>query len=189
MKVFYFGDKMRIIFISGDGHGAGKTFLAKKIANDKHQIFSIANFIRKELSIEFPKYDWYNKNPRYKDYTIVLETGKTIHQMLNEKGLEKKSKNNIHWAKQLIDLLKYNKEKLQLELAIIDDIRFVDEYEFIKRYFQQENITHFHIINPHAKQELLFENDKLKALADYHIIAKRILNFVEINKKNSTEKY
>ena len=166
---------MRIIFISGDGHGAGKTYLAKKIASDTHQIFSIANMIRQELAKEYPKYDWYNKTPRYKDYTIAQETGKTIHQMLDEKGNQRKRKNKIYWAKELVELLKYNKEKLNLDLAVIDDIRFVDEYDFIKRYFQQEHITHFHIINPHAKPEPLYENDKLRDLADYHITSKKYL--------------
>ena len=170
---------MRIIFLSGDGHGAGKTYLAKKIASDAHQIFSIANVIRQELAKEYPKYDWYNKTPRYKDYTVVNETAKTIHNMLDEKGNEKKSKNKIYWAKQLVDLLNYNKDTLKLDLAIIDDIRFVDEYEFIKRSFQKEHITHIHVINPHAKPEPLYENAKLKDLADYHIISKRVMNFKE----------
>ncbi len=168
---------MRIIFISGDGHGAGKTYLAKKIASDAHQIFSIANMIRQELAKEYPKYDWYNKTPRYKEYTIVKETEKTIHQMLDEKGNQRKSKNKLYWAKDLVELLKYNKEKLNLDIAVIDDIRFVDEYEFIKRYFQQDKITHIHIINPHAKAEPLYENEKLKDLADYHIISRRVLEY------------
>ena len=34
---------MRLILISGDGHGAGKTFLAKKLAESEEHIFSIAN--------------------------------------------------------------------------------------------------------------------------------------------------
>lgn len=174
---------MRIIFISGDGHGAGKTYLAKKLASNVNQIFSIANTIRQELSKEFPRYDWYNKTPRYKDYTTVIETKKTVHQMLDEKGNQRKSKNNIYWAKELVDILKYNKEKLNLDLAVIDDIRFVDEYEFIKRYFQQDQITHFHIVNPHAKPEPLYENDKLKTLADYHIISKANLD----SQKNKKE--
>ncbi|APJ02467.1 hypothetical protein [Silvanigrella aquatica] len=175
---------MRIIFISGDGHGAGKTYLSKKIASGKHELFSIANMIRKDLLVKYPKYDWYNKNPRFKDSTIVKETGKTVHQMLDEKGDEEKTKNKIYWAKQLVDLIVYNRDHLNLDLAIIDDIRYVDEYEFIKRTFQQEHITHFHVINPHAKPEPLYENDQLKDLADYHIISRRVINFKKDSKNN-----
>lgn len=83
---------MRLIFISGDGHGAGKTYLAKKIASGMHQIFSIANMIRQELEKEFPKYDWYNKEPRYKTFTMVHETNKSVHEMLIERGTERKKK-------------------------------------------------------------------------------------------------
>jgi dephospho-CoA kinase len=166
---------MRIIFISGDGHGAGKTYLAKKIASGTHQIFSIANMIRKELEKEYPKYDWYNKSPSFKEKTIVKETGKTVHEMLDKRGNEKKSKNKLYWAQQISDILIYNKDTLKLDIAVIDDVRFVDEYEYIKKQFQQEYITHVHIINPHAKPEPLYENEKLRDLADYHIISKKVL--------------
>ncbi len=167
---------MRLIFISGDGHGAGKTYFANKIASDKSQIFSIANMIRKELATEYPNYDWYNKEPRYKIYTIVKETNLSIHQMLINKGNEKKQKNNIYWAKQLVEIILYNKEFLDLKIAIIDDLRYLDEFEFIKRYLQNDLITHIHIINPHAKPEPNYENEKLKELSDFQIISKRILN-------------
>ena len=178
---------MRIIFISGDGHGAGKTYLAKNLASSANQIFAIANTIRIELSIEFPKYDWFNKEPRYKDYTIVKETNKTIRQMLDERGKLRKSKNTIYWAKMLIDTLKYSKDVLNLEIAVIDDLRYLDEFEFIKRYFEKEHITHIHVINPHAKPEPLYENEKLKELADYHVISKRVLNFRKDIEENILE--
>lgn len=83
---------MRIIFISGDGHGAGKTFLAKKLVNNDKQIFSIANLIRMQLAKEYPNYDWYNKSPEFKEKTKVKETSKTVHEMLDIRGKEKKVK-------------------------------------------------------------------------------------------------
>ena len=180
---------MRIIFISGDGHGAGKTYLAKKIASGMQQIFSIANMIRQELEKEYPKYDWYNKEPRYKMYTVVTETNKTIHEMLIERGTERKKKNSNYWAKELTDVIKYHKTHSNLDFVVIDDIRFVDEYEFIKRFFSDSHITHFHVINPHAKEEIQFENNKLKELADYLIISKRVLNFrnLQLTKKDENE--
>lgn len=167
---------MRIIFISGDGHGAGKTYLAKKIASETHQIFSIANMIRKELEKEYPKYDWYNKLPRFKEKTVVKETGKTVYEMLDNRGKEKKNKNHLYWAQQITDILLYSRDTLKLNIAVIDDVRFVDEYEYIKKQFQQEHITHIHVINPKSKPEPTYENDKLKNIADYHIISKKVLS-------------
>ncbi|WP_186648902.1 hypothetical protein [Fluviispira vulneris] len=167
---------MRIIFISGDGHGAGKTYLAKRIASGKEQIYSIANMIRKELSLVYPKYDWYNKTPRFKDTTIVKETGKTIHQMLDELGKEKKSLSNIYWAKQIVELITYSRDSENLDIAIIDDIRLIDEYLYIKSQFQKEHITHFHVINANAKPEPMYQNKELREQADYHILSRMVLS-------------
>lgn len=175
---------MRIIFISGDGHGAGKTYLAKKIASGTHQIFSIANMIRKELAIEFPKYDWYNKTPSFKDKTIIKENGKSIHQLLDDRGNERKSQNSLYWAKQITDVLIYNRDALKLDIAVIDDVRFVDEYEYIKKQFSHEHITHFHIINPAARPEPMYENEKLKKLADYHLISKAVMEAPKVKEKS-----
>lgn len=177
---------MRIIFISGDGHGAGKTYLAKKIAVGTEQIFSIANMIRKELKLEYPNYDWYNKEPRYKTYTILSETNKSVHEMLIERGAAKKKKNPIYWAKELIDVINYNNKNNDIDFIVIDDLRYFDEYEYIKRYFSKAKFTHFHVLNPHAKEEVLYDNEKLKEIADYLMISKRVLKFrtVDLIKKD-----
>ncbi|KAB8032117.1 hypothetical protein [Fluviispira multicolorata] len=167
---------MRIIFISGDGHGAGKTYLAKRIASGSHQMYSIANMIRKELEKIYPKYDWYNKSPSFKDNTIVKETGKSVHQMLDDLGKEKKSKNNIYWAKQIVELIQYGRDTDKLDLAIIDDIRLIDEYLYIKSQFQKEHITHFHVVNHSAKPEPMYQNLELRNQADYHILSRIVLS-------------
>ena len=65
---------MKLIMISGDGQGAGKTFLALKMTDNKSQIFSIANLIRAQLQKKYPEYDWYNREPEYKMKTIVRTT-------------------------------------------------------------------------------------------------------------------
>lgn len=168
---------MRIIFISGDGHGAGKTHLARKMASGGHQIFSIANLIRKELHAKYPNYDWYNKSPYFKENTIVVETGKSIHYMLDHTGRDKKSINKIYWARSMVDLLEYNKNHNNLDIAIIDDVRFLDELEFIRSKFPKEKLTHFHVRNPDAKPEPMYENDKLAIMADYLMFAQRMHKF------------
>lgn len=160
---------MKIIFISGDGQGAGRTYLARKLANDSNQIFSIASTIRFEISKLFKKYDWYNKSPEYKQNTIVKETNRTIGEMLDLYGRDKKSKNTLYWAIALANDLQYAKEHYKIDLAIIDDLRFVDEMNYIKSRFSHDKTCHFHVVNPHCTPEPHYENDILKKMADYLI--------------------
>lgn len=166
-------NNMKIIFISGDGHGAGKTYLARKLTNGPHQIFSIANTIRFEIAKIYRKYDWYNKNPQYKDNTIVKETNKTIREMLDAYGREKKAKKHLYWAIELSNSLIYAKENDKLDIAVIDDLRFVDEMVYIKKRFHKDTVCHFHVVNPQAIAEPHYENDLLKNMADYYIYGNR----------------
>jgi hypothetical protein len=159
---------MRVILISGDGHGAGKTFLARKFAREDC-IFSIANLIRAELRKKYPNYDWYNKDPRIKTSVVVRETKKTIHEMLVDAGHEGKSKNPLVWAQKLAELIQYSRDKLKLELAVIDDVRFEDECIYLRSMLGMEFVTHFHIVNPKATPEPQYNNEKLKVMADYRI--------------------
>jgi hypothetical protein len=160
---------MKIIFISGDGHGAGKTTLAKKLTTGQHQIFSIANVIRFELAKKYPKYNWYDKSPEYKDKTIVQELNMTVREVMDRHGMEKKDKNSLYWAIELANTLTYPKESENLDLAVIDDLRFSDEMNYIKKHFSKEEFIHFHVLNPKALPEPHYENDKLKEYADYLI--------------------
>ena len=111
---------MKIIFISGDGHGAGKTYLARKLADSSNQIYSIANTIRFEIAQQYKKYDWYNKSPHYKDHTIVKETNKTIREMLDTYGREKKATKKLYWAIALANSLIYAKETEKLDILKTD---------------------------------------------------------------------
>ena len=160
---------MKIIFISGSGAGAGKTTLAEKLTNGHHQVFSVANTIRFEISKKYPKYDWYNKSTGYKNTTIVKETNMSLKQMMDKYGREKKEKNPLYWAKEMLNALDYAKDNEKLELAVIDDLRFVDEMKFIKSHFHNDASCHFHIENPNAIPEPHYENDKLQECADYII--------------------
>ena len=164
---------MRLILISGDGHGAGKTFFARKLASESRQMFSIANLIRAELQHNYPMYDWYNKDPQIKINTVVKETGQTVHKMLDELGRAKRKKNPLVWAVQLAELLDYSKTKLGLSQAVVDDVRFLDEYHYLKTCAKHDHFTHFHISNPRARPEPFYENEELWKLADYIVLSQK----------------
>lgn len=158
---------MKLIMISGDGQGAGKTFLALKMTDNKSQIFSIANIIRAQLQKKFPEYDWYNKEPEYKLKTIVGKTGKSILQHLDELGRGAKQKDPLVWAKYMVELLIYARDSEKHDTVVIDDLRFVDEYEYIKKVLHSEHIVHFHVCYDKAKPEPHYENERLKEISDY----------------------
>lgn len=167
---------MKLIIISGDGQGAGKTFLARKLTDNQTQIFSIVNIIRQELQKKHPKYDWFNKEPDYKRTTIVAESGKSILQHLDELGRGKKKDEPLFWSKKMIEILKYARDFESHDTVVVDDIRFVDEYEHIKNALKSENIMHIHVVNDKAKPEPHYENAKLRLLADYVIMSQKQLS-------------
>lgn len=167
---------MKLIMISGDGQGAGKTFLARKMTDNQKQIFSIVNIIRSQLQRKYPQYDWYNKEPHYKTKTIVANTGKSILEHLDEFGRGLKQKEPLIWAKKLEEILIYARDHEKHETVVLDDIRFVDEYDYIKRALNSENILHFHVSFEKAKPEPLYENEKLRHLADYVVMRQKQLS-------------
>lgn len=167
---------MKLILISGDGQGAGKTFLARKMTDNQQQIFSIVNVIRAQLQKKYPQYDWFNKEPEYKSKTLVANTGKTILQHLDELGRGLKQKDPLIWAKKIEEILIYSRDHEKHETVVIDDIRFVDEYQYIKTSLHSENIVHFHVAHEKAKPEPAYENDKLRLLADYIVMRQKQLS-------------
>lgn len=160
---------MRIIAISGDGMGAGKTFLSYKLATEATR-FSLAAYLRADLSRQYPNYDWYNKAQSYKDGTLVHETGKTVREMLTTYGASKRVIDSDYWINYLLDDLYHtvnnckNRDNL---LITIDDIRFINEIEKLRSSFGSA-VTHIHVISSKAKPEP-YDNDALRELSDYII--------------------
>lgn len=167
---------MKLILISGDGQGAGKTFLARKLTDNQSQIFSIVNIIRQELQKKFPRYDWFNKEPDYKRLTVVNGTGRSILQHLDELGRGRKRTEPLFWSQKMIEILKYARDFEQHDTVVLDDIRFVDEYQHIKTELSSENILHIHVANSKAKPEPHYENEKLRLQADYIIMSQKQLS-------------
>ncbi len=167
---------MKVIMISGDGQGAGRTFLALKMTDNKSQIFSIANLIRAELQKKFPEYDWYNREPEYKLKTMVRNTRKTVLQHLDEHGRGAKQKDPLIWARNMVDVLIYARDHEKHDTVVIDDLRFVDEYEYIKKTLHSEHIVHFHVCYDKAKPEPNYENERLRQIADYLVTRQKQLS-------------
>jgi len=160
---------MKVIAISGDGMGAGKTFLANKLAPEETRL-SLASYLRSDLARQYPNYDWYNKTQVYKDNTLVHETGKTVREMLMTYGASKRTIDSDYWVNYLLDGVFYiiNNAKDRANLIItIDDIRFVNEIEKLRSSFGTA-VTHMHVISSKAKSEP-FDNAALRDLADYII--------------------
>jgi hypothetical protein len=160
---------MRIHAISGDGMGAGKTFLATKLAPQNTRL-SLAAYLRADLSRMYPNYDWYNRTQDYKDNTMVHETGKTVREMLMTYGASKREVNADYWVSYLLDniymILNNSRDRDNLIISI-DDVRFLNEIEKLRSAFGS-SVTHFHVISSKAKSEP-FDNEALRDIADYII--------------------
>lgn len=160
---------MKILAISGDGMGAGKTFLANKLVSPSTR-YSLASYLRADLSRMYPSYDWYNRTQDYKDYTMVHETGKTVREMLMTYGASRRDIDPDYWVKYLLDdlYMLYNNTIDKNGLIVtIDDIRFINEIEKLRSAFASA-VTHFHVISSKAKSEP-FDNSALRDIADYII--------------------
>lgn len=158
---------MKIIAISGDGMGAGKTYLANKIAPAATRL-SMAAYLRSDLSRLYPAYEWYNKTQHYKDTTVVHETGKTVREMLMTYGASKRQMDADYWVNYLLDQIYYiyNNSKDRDGIVItIDDIRFINEIERLRSSFPT-SVVHAHVISSKAKPEP-YDNDHLRDIADY----------------------
>ena len=159
----------RIIAISGNGTGAGKTTFANKVGD---QVFSIAGSLRGELSRVYPRYDWYRKDQDYKDTTLVHEWGPkaTVRSVLTEYGQIKCQGNPEYWVKKLIEHLKEVERIADCTNTIaIDDVRKVCELDALRNVFG-ERVQHIHVVGKGAKEEKLFDNDELHALCDYEVM-------------------
>ena len=90
----------KILAISGDGIGAGKTTLANRLAPGK--VRSLAAAMRTELEALYPAYDWFNKTQEYKANTLVKEfDNKTVRQVLIEYGQTRCDKDSLYWVRKL----------------------------------------------------------------------------------------
>ncbi len=158
---------VKIFAISGDGIGAGKSTLAKKLGQE---IWSLAGALRDELNREYPGYDWYNKSQEYKANTIIKECQKKVMRtVMIERGQLRCDEDQLYWVRQLADKLEYvQKMATGLKCVAIDDVRKLSEIGYLKERFPGQ-VIHFHMITESAIPEPQFENEQLCEVADYTV--------------------
>lgn len=157
---------MRIILVSGDGAGAGKTVAANKFSTE---VWSLASQIRAEVSKLYPAYDWWNRSQMYKNTTPVPEwsASATVRDVLFEYGQQKCDNDPEYWVRILANGVK---QRALIYDAItniaIDDVRKMCELHYLKSRFP---CIHVHVENPLAVIEPTFDAPQLKEAADYVI--------------------
>ena len=150
---------MLVYLISGDGAGAGKTTLAKRLVGD-YAVYSLAGELRRYLKKQYPNIDWENKTQDYKD-KVEVSPGLTVRQKLIEEGQKYSRDNPIYWAEKLVERLgrEFN------SIIAIDDLRKQQELEYLRFCFPTS--YHFHVAWPGAVAEPIFDNEYLKTVCDY----------------------
>lgn len=157
---------MKLILVSGDGIGAGKTTLASRLAD---QTWSLAGALREELTWLYPDYNWWDRTQVYKAETKVRECGgKTVRDVLIEHGQAQCAKDPLHYVRKLADKLAGGARLADgVRRIAVDDLRKVIELEYLREKFP--DLLHYHVVNAAAGQEQHFQNDDLRARADYQI--------------------
>lgn len=160
---------MKIYLISGDGYGAGKSTLGKKLGDE---VWSIAGALREDLQRQYPKYKWFSKDQAYKDTTKIREYGNgrmTMREVLVEYGQKKCAINPTVWVSALADRLTESVKILSgAKIFVVDDVRKVCEIDLLRSRFAGL-VTHFHVVSTTGTPEPEFDNDELRARADYHV--------------------
>jgi len=157
---------VKIIAISGDGAGAGKTYAARVFGN---AVWTIADSIRVELQVLYPQYNWFDRTQRGKEALVgaYKDGSYSIRDVLTEYGQEKCAADAQYWIKRLVERLEHEQAAAGGDLGTIavDDVRKVCELNCLRASFR--DVTHLHITNPTAVVEPLFEAEALKKCADY----------------------
>jgi hypothetical protein len=129
---------MRIILISANGYGAGKTTLAKKFAGVRT---SLAYSVRKELASMYKEHTDAIFSTKLEDKKTKLPSGKTVRQELVELGQGRCKENGLYWCEKwqesnLVD------SDIDITL-IVDDVRKSLELSWFRFHYQ--DVTHFHL--------------------------------------------
>lgn len=162
---------MSFILISGDGEGAGKTTFARRLESIYSSTMSLADGIRRELRSLYPDIRWFNKSQEYKSNTYL--NGKSVRQHLIDVGQSRREDDPDYWCKKLYEFAVECNLAINLDIdeasekyiVIVDDVRFKNEVSYLREHAGE--VIHYHITNPNAKTEPIYDNNELKQMADY----------------------
>ena len=174
---------MKIIGVSGDGIGAGKSSFCKKLTNE---VWSLAGALRDELKRVCPEYDWFNKSQEYKTQPFThssrlldklgcttledLPRMRTVRDAMIVYGQFKcEQEGENYWVRELSSKLDQRLHIMDGCRTIgIDDVRKVVEIEYLREKYHRD-FLHFHIVTDSAIPEAQFDNAALSKVADYHV--------------------
>lgn len=159
---------MHVYLISADGNGAGKSTLARRLVGEGG-VRSLAQTLRNEVAVRYPDYDWHSRCQIYKDTTRVREAGnRTVREILVAWGEAACAEDPLHYADALVTHLQNLDRWISGPKSVaVDDMRKVVELEHLKKHFP--SATHIHLLHPGAGAEPQYQNDELRARADYLI--------------------
>jgi hypothetical protein len=157
---------MRIILISANGYGAGKTTLASRFSGVRT---SLAYSVRKELASVYPEFSRAIFSLKLEDKFSRLPSGKTVRQELVELGQSRCKENEVHWCEKW---QQNNLSDSSLDVTlIVDDLRKLVELSWFRLHYQ--DVTHFHLKFSGALAEKNPDGtdafDDLEEYADYVI--------------------
>ena len=163
---------MKIILISGNGVGAGKTYLANRLGD---VVMSHATPLRQELADQYPQHKelFFSKDQAAKDMVLDDVGGQTVRQTMVAYGQHKCKDEPAYWAMRLaqaIDEFRESEIKFGITLQnclAVDDLRKMCELEHLRARFP--NLLHLHVWYDKAIPEQQYDGDKLQAAADYVI--------------------
>jgi len=167
---------MKLILISGDGIGAGKTTLAHRLAGPNTYLWSLASALRQEMANNYPDDNWWDRSQVGKQKLITSPGpyhGKELREALIDHG-EKMCQiwGNAYWAIRLQQGIRGH----ETETIIVDDLRKLAELEYLLSNYGKENITHLHVRWAGAIHEPQYDNQKLAERSDYIILRREDIN-------------
>ena len=127
---------MRIILISANGSGAGKTTLANLFNSP---IVSLADGVRDELVKVYPQCKHVIMSKRQEDKAVILPSGFSVRRELIELAEKINKENETHWCQLTGKAI----SKLSSDTVVIDDVRRLTEIGYFRLFY--DNVIHFHL--------------------------------------------
>lgn len=151
-----------LIVISGNGTGAGKTTLARRLYVGA-VLTALATGLREHVARLFPEDRHHIMGIYAEDKAHVLPDGRTVREALIEEGAAGRSYDKYVWCNAWSDRVK---DVRHTEDITVDDVRTVTELMYLRRWAADHGreLLHLHLHHEGAAPEPF---DDLSAYADY----------------------